>query len=1456
MPFSPPAETDVETDSTTGFVPPAPNEVETKVNAFVPPKSNEIETAVPSKPNMLNRALTAISNRLPDLTLKKAQGIVGPGDVGFVPPKLTPPETTGPAMDTAQNYQLNPLPDISRGSAYLGNRLRDIAGAYAFEAIGDPEEQAKQLGISDAALQKAGLLTTPSVPGTTPLEQGQAALPLPLQIESKAVTGTIQSSPKLAATLLSGPAAPLVGAALFGYDDEGNFHPAQAAVAGALPFVGKIVGPLAEGVAGKLGVSNEQALTLINQGSRYAAANTVLAAQALPGWSNMTREQKIDAVSGIMANGFLGLGDFFESKGVPEKADEILGPKQPETPLAAKADAIAPVAPLTAEALKQTAEITPPQPKEPSASDISKTTEVHGSLLSQPIGGVRQVPVKEGVGGVQSQTEGGLPQEVQPTQPHTGTPQEVTPAIQVNGKVFTGTDHVDAYSNAKSNGQPDTSGAQEGFVDANGKFISREDAAALTGLPTATEPGKLHSTDLPTEPVVPKEQPLNPGGALSTLSPELQAKSNAVKDAMRGPLEQLRAQAAQKYRVGNNPTPHTLVETLDQSPTEKANGEQPVRVRNDKTGQESTVLQSDLTPIKTLTAAEKTAKAPKTDLDRQLRDAGLDPTVFKTMAEKKAALKRQEAISQKQTVPMGFAMSHEFHTPTIEDSISGETLAPERQRPPPSNETTSAPFLEHLRNLGEQIRGSIGGMAGKTMPRTTLVDNRLGEKGARWLSSSIAARPMAEVFAADVLGTSGIDPVKLGAMATEDNLRSVKSAFEQKAKDAKTPEEAQVMRDKADKVNSLIGKQGFPFKTEQEYQDFLNDPNTQEVINRHVSLWNNEVEPMYREAMGIDPDIELPSRGLQTGMRINLRAVQEGEKPLSMVSSSPRGNILGTLRRKSPFGVQATGAAESYHTDYYDLMENTFRRQLEVANKREFENALVNAGQAIIDKPGQRVMIDGKPAVPFPLQRRTVTTPEGAFSQNRSIYINQKLANEYRYAADIDAKPPSSVVKVISNVLNKTALAGLTDASTHAVNQLSTLFTLPGGSGRLLQDTILSAFPGRPDFIVSVAKALRKGLQDNRTQIAGLAEIGALRESGPSSGTPGLGTMGRMLSKMDTITRLALDDAYQNLEEQGLVDKSETSRREFVNQIGQYNRRAQTYLKRWFRDTGLGPFVTAGTTFNTLGVRGITLNPGVRATSMPAAMALRANMLAKLVGTFSTVAMANYMLTKDKGGGVMGRPGVRMGDIDTGQTDKNGRPLVIPVFSMIGPGRGARVTGLRGFVEAKRQGLPTGTAFDSAARDALNAAMSPWAGPPIRFATTAITGYPTAINVGRNTPVVPPGESQTKENIKQAALQANPVVGGINKTMQPGGSAMDALSSQLPRFLPIPSKPLEMMDKYPEIVRKAQANAYIDDVIGRARKMNIDARQKFLDEAVEKLQDPQDREKARQQFQYRRVMSN
>lgn len=1088
--------------------------------------------------------------------------------------------------------------------------------------------------------------------------------------------------------------------------------------------------------------------------------------------------------------------------------------------------------------------------------DATQERKVTGNIQSERVRDDQSGAPKEASPGSSLSPEGGGPtptgtSSVPVRSGQIAAEERLTPAVRVGNQIFTGKNHGEIIVNAAKQGE-DATGGEKGFVQ-GGKFITRKEAAGVFEQQTGKKPakeGELHSEDLKAEGMLghldEPSKPLNPGGSQSDLPPEKQAQSKVNN----GPAAFAAQQTGWTFD-GVNEAPGMSTEGM--TPEMKAQVKPMLAFTDRRKGSPTegitTYVPVDAKYADIVKALKDKAESPKTAANQIQTESQMVSGRIKT--EPPANVKPQSMPAGPGAATAGVP-GEGSGMPTIEDQISGK-LAPVRPQPQAVVSAQAAPtangMIAALKSGMENVKGWIGGLAGKTFPRTTLKSKQLGELGARWISSRIAAKPVAQVFAADVLGDSGVDSRKFGAALTEDNLRSVKKAFTDKG-DA----------EKADGVFTLIGKDGSPFKTEAEYQDFLKDPKVQQVIARHLDLWKNVVEPQYRQAMQTDPDVELPSRGLQTGARINLRAVLEDENSRDVVRSVGRGNLLGTLRRRSPFGVQAKGTGEAYHINYYDLMENTFGKQLEIANKNAFENEMVKQGQAVIAPPGETVMIDGKKAVPFPLKRQRVILPseEGVkgVSQNKNIYINARLATEYRIAANVDMKPPLAAIQHVNRVLNTAAIASGTDATTHMMNLTSSLMTLPGTAGKLLHDSILSALPGRPDALVSVARALVKGFQDNRAQLASLAEIGALKEQHEPTGLPGLRHVSQAIQWLDRTTRLALDDSYKRLAQGGIVENSETARREFVNQIGQYNKRAQGFYTRFFRDSGLGPFVTAGKTFNTLGVRAATLNPGVSAANLPAALALRANMAAKIAGTVGTIATLNYLLTKDKkGGGAMGRPGVPLGAIDLGTDDKNGRPQYLSIFNMTSAGRGLRVLGIRGIIQAKLQGLPNEVALDSGARDIINSAIAPWAGPPIRFGVEAATGYPTAVGVGRTTPVVPPGQSQHIADFKEALIQSSPVTAGIEKARQTGSTGLtEVLTSQLPRFTPQPGKPPSMMADYPAIVRRAQANSYIDDVIGRARKIEPKERAKFLQEAVSRLDNIQDKAKAWQEFRYRKVM--
>jgi hypothetical protein len=741
--------------------------------------------------------------------------------------------------------------------------------------------------------------------------------------------------------------------------------------------------------------------------------------------------------------------------------------------------------------------------------------------------------------------------------------------------------------------------------------------------------------------------------------------------------------------------------------------------------------------------------------------------------------------------------------------------------------------------LAQAVKETVQAAMNRTFPKLTNADRLLGELAARWVSSRAAAKYLAKVFSAKVVEGLNLDPAKFGAALTEDNLRSVRAGYQ-----------AAGETEKAAQVKTLIGGPKSPFKTEAEYQAYLNEPAVKTAIARHIALWDQVIGPMYRKAMQIDDSVELPGRGLQTGARVNLFSPKDepGAPQRNMVQGIGQGNLTGTMRRRSPFGQQATGAGRTYNTNYHDMMANTYGRQLEVANKNAFENQLVDSGHAVIANVGERPTLpDGEETTSFPLKRTGIVI-KGAEGEprpmqvNRNIYVRKRLAGEYRAAANVDLLQMPWLAKKLTGGFNHAALAGLTDATVHIQNLASALFTRPSVAGGALTDTLLSTF-GRADVPVTIVKALVKSLKDNNEQLSQLAEIGALRPEFPTR-NPGA----KVIQWADKTTRLVLDDAYKKMVEQGLVEDTETNRREFVNQVGQYNRRAQNSFVRLGRDTGIAPFATAGTTFNALGIRTALMDPGVKATSTPAALALRANVLSKWVGGVTLVASLNYLTT----GKVAGRPGVPIGNVDTGKTDENGRPLSIPVFDLLGLGRAMRVTGARGAMTAYRNGLTPGDTVDATGRDIANTQLAPWTGGPTGRILSSVLNEPFGYGLPKPNPIVPPGDSQIASNLKQAFIHSNPILASAYARSQPGVSTLDALRQQIPRLVPTPSKGADFMAKYPLIVHKAQLNAYTNDLIYRARQLAPAPQQQFLDQAFSRIP-KEDWPKATKELFYRRI---
>lgn len=113
----------------------------------------------------------------------------------------------------------------------------------------------------------------------------------------------------------------------------------------------------------------------------------------------------------------------------------------------------------------------------------------------------------------------------------------------------------------------------------------------------------------------------------------------------------------QKFRVGRSPQLFSMVNKLEQTPAEKANGEQAVTVKNENTGETHVVLESDLKPVNERTVEQKLV-SKKSGVNDKLKALGYTDSQISAMP--KAGAKALADRGTKALVGMGAAVPSEF----------------------------------------------------------------------------------------------------------------------------------------------------------------------------------------------------------------------------------------------------------------------------------------------------------------------------------------------------------------------------------------------------------------------------------------------------------------------------------------------------------------------------------------------------------------------------------------------------------------------------------------------------------------------------------------------------------------------------------------------------------------------------------------------------------------------------
>ncbi len=702
---------------------------------------------------------------------------------------------------------------------------------------------------------------------------------------------------------------------------------------------------------------------------------------------------------------------------------------------------------------------------------------------------------------------------------------------------------------------------------------------------------------------------------------------------------------------------------------------------------------------------------PKDVFSHAINDGPLHMDI---LAERLHAAPREKPLADKAEEAAKFALGQTTRTIS---SRATEKVAAMRD----SVWASARGALDHLAQL-----------SGKAFVNTTRASQPLGEAMGRYVASRTWVKEAMPDLIDRVIGPKANERFRheAGAALMEMSMREYKARLMEQGKLEKADAIRTFVKDRLNSTTNAV------FENDHAYHTFINSAEGKRVIEaykKHVTPELHELWRRYKSGEGelsdADPIIgpsQIPD------MPINFMRINEGDINSPFYAGGGRGNLKNPQQGKLVFDKDATRAHPQYETDLAKIMENSFNKTVEVANKRAMYN------QAISDGLAQKGPSGGRGTLP---NGDKVWEIPKVYGDGHSLYVSERIASEMRQAVSPDKPQSIPFVSDAAKVLNRAMGAALAEPVSHLKNQLTAL----------MQAGV------NPLEMIPKALGVIRGDSAIQKQILELAKINAFRgghglESGQLWGGKYDPThwVGKLINVMDAAARLTLKSGYERNVRLGRTQASETGLRDFVNQgLGDYNKLSQHKLVVLLRDLGIGPFATAGTKFYTSGMRLLTLDPGVKATSTTQAIAMRAEILAKLVAVVGAVALANKALWKNN----LGDDDTPLGAIKTGKTP-DGKSTYFDLTAFTGLTRGFRQTGLLALGEGLRQGSSPQRITDRGMEAFFTNLMHPMEGPVVNFAHTLITGRDS---FGRD--VIPPesaGGSRAIESLRAAAIQSNP----------------------------------------------------------------------------------------------------
>jgi hypothetical protein len=550
--------------------------------------------------------------------------------------------------------------------------------------------------------------------------------------------------------------------------------------------------------------------------------------------------------------------------------------------------------------------------------------------------------------------------------------------------------------------------------------------------------------------------------------------------------------------------------------------------------------------------------------------------------------------------------------------------------------------------------------------------------------------------------------------------------------------------------------------------------NASPEIQGNIERWKRHVVPemdsLYNELKNVDPATEREGRGWKFGARLNLLSKTEEEKMASYgdldkpMPSTSVSNYRNPNVKRDKFMKKASFLGD-YSTDPVAILTNSLASRWNEVTKIRFYKALEDKGVGKIVAAGEEApaMLGGKEAVRLPITFPE-TDPQTGITRvvEQSLYVQKGLEDSVKKILDVDSRPQQNpLAKAFTGI----QIIGVADATAHLKNLQNVTRNALGRDSAWADLTAKIPVLGQAQSvgeIANVAKEVASNSQKIRDEKAYLAKIGALRPSYPAEGIQRFLGTHQLLYDVDTATRIILNRRYDELiKRYGAVD-TESSRRDFINQVGNYNRRLMGRWETRARDTGFSPFIVAGRAMNKYARKMITGDPGFQTDNMKGAIAARAAQMSGLIFATLMPSITNMFTT----GTPFGREGTPIGAIDFGpnyDTD-DGKRRTFDVFALTGLRRGLRQFGIDSAIDGARSGKDIRDIERDMANGFITTKMHPWIGPAIGLGQETLTGRRFDLRTGysqRYEARKIEGYGQYAENFRIALKQLNPLLYGV-----------------------------------------------------------------------------------------------